>query len=874
MPAHPRRSPALSLPRWRLGQREQRHGWVGGLTLPQRLLVLGVAVVIASTVALGGVGVVEARSFSARAQGHVQSLVDADLAGAARDAVALVQAQSRTVQAKVDSDLRVARHVLDAHGPVTFSSQAVQWSARDQYSGAVRAVRLPRMLVGGQWLGHNADPAVRTPVVDDIAALTGSTVTVFRRMNEHGDMLRVATTVRTTSGQRAVGTYIPAVHPDGVTDPVITALLAGRTYRGVAYVVDDWYVTAYQPLHDPDGHLVGALYVGVRQDNLDTLRTALADSQVGGTGSVTVLRGSGDRLGEEVFPESPQAQPDRRRSDHTRQMAAAGGGLAPGEIRSGSYTAVGADGRRTPMLFQVGYYAPWDYVIAVEAPQSELTDAQAAIAAGQRAMTGTVVLVAVAVSLLGAAGTVLVGRRVARLQAQLSHQAFHDALTGLANRTLFTDRVEQALHRAARSGAAVGVLFIDLDDFKTVNDSLGHDAGDQLLLDVAHRLRAALRVGDTPARLGGDEFAVLLEDLTHPAQTQVVTDRLLHALAAPFPIAGTEVRVRSSIGVATSTAALADAGQLLSAADVAMYAAKAAGKGRAAQFDPALAAAAAERLQLRADLERAVDREEFVLHYQPSVILADGRVRGVEALVRWQHPSHGLVPPGQFIPLAEETGLVVPIGWWVLREACRQGAQWRRDHPDVDLVLTVNLAAAQLRQADCSHQVADALASSGLHPAALTLEITETVLADASADAQLAALKQLGVKLAIDDFGTGYSSLSYLSRFPIDLLKLDKSFVDDVSDRDDQRVLVQQIIQLGHALGLTTLAEGVETSAQHRCLLDLGCQLAQGYLFSRPQPPAAISDLLRDGQPLATTTAAAATTIGPMTTAAGGLAQL
>jgi diguanylate cyclase (GGDEF)-like protein len=499
---------------------------------------------------------------------------------------------------------------------------------------------------------------------------------------------------------------------------------------------------------------------------------------------------------------------------------------------------------------RVACYAPWDYVVAVEAPQAELSAVQAAVDAGQRAMTSTLLLVGVAVSVLGAAGTALVARRLTGLQAQLTHQAFHDALTGLANRSLFADRVEQALLRAARSGTAVGVLFLDLDDFKTVNDSLGHDAGDQLLVEVAHRLRGALRSTDTPARLGGDEFAVLVEELSDPADVELVADRLLRALAAPFLLAGTEVLVRSSIGLATNSAERSDGGQLLSAADAAMYAAKTAGKGRYAVFTPAMTADAAERLQLRADLDRAVDRGELVLHYQPTVHLDTGRIRGVEALVRWQHPTRGLLYPGQFIALAEETGLIVPIGWAVLRQACDQAAQWRAAHPGLDLAVTVNLAAAQLRHPDCTRQVAHALAASGLDPAALTLEITESVLMDDDADRQLAELTQLGVKLAVDDFGTGYSSLSYLSRFPIDLLKLDKSFIDEVTERAEQRVLVHGIIQLGHALGLTTLAEGIETPAQRACLADLDCQLAQGYLFSRPIPADAVGGLLRSGQPL------------------------
>jgi diguanylate cyclase (GGDEF)-like protein/PAS domain S-box-containing protein len=416
-----------------------------------------------------------------------------------------------------------------------------------------------------------------------------------------------------------------------------------------------------------------------------------------------------------------------------------------------------------------------------------------------------------------------------RLEHQLTHQAFHDPLTGLANRALFIDRVNHASQRRD-DGRRVAVLFMDLDDFKTINDSLGHVAGDLVLRAVSERLRAALRPEDTVARLGGDEFAVLLEH-ADPEVARAVADRLLEALDAPFEIGGRQVRIGASIGAAFA----ADGGNadaLLRNADVAMYTAKGRGKGRIELFEAAMHAAAVTRLELRADLEHALDRHQLRLRYQPVFDLPSGRLDSFEALLRWRHPSRGELQPGDFVPLAEETGLIVPIGRWVLDEACRQAQAWRETgHPD--LSVSLNVAPRQLQEAELIRWVGDALARSGLPPEHLMLELTETgIMLDEGG--LLAQLRALGVRLALDDFGTGYSSLSYLARFPIDVLKIDRSFVARLGREDEDTALVRSVVQLAATMNLRTVAEGIERPEQLERVKELGCDFGQGYFFAEP----------------------------------------
>ncbi len=424
-----------------------------------------------------------------------------------------------------------------------------------------------------------------------------------------------------------------------------------------------------------------------------------------------------------------------------------------------------------------------------------------------------------------------------RLEEQLTHQAFHDPLTGLANRTLFKERVEHALERDRNRIERAAVLFLDLDDFKTVNDSMGHGTGDDLLIMVAQRLNRLLRPGDTFARLGGDEFAILLEDVRDLREPRLVAERILGNLRYPFELQGKEFFVGCSIGLGISGSGLENADELLRNADVAMYTAKNAGKGGCEVFQPEMHSAALKRLDLKAGSRRALERGEFVVHYQPILELGSNRVDGFEALVRWNHPQWGLLPPAQFTPLAEETGLIVEMGAWVFQEATRQAALWQATHAtDPPLSMSVNISATQLHRPGFTRSISEILAQSGLDPGTLVLEVTESILVSDAQTAQrsLKELKALGLLLAIDDFGRGYSSLEYLRRLPIDILKVDKSFIDTVIGNTDESALARAIIKLGATLKLKVIAEGIETAAQVDRLKVLKCNWGQGYLFAKP----------------------------------------
>ncbi|MEO7521040.1 MAG: EAL domain-containing protein, partial [Gemmatimonas sp.] len=429
------------------------------------------------------------------------------------------------------------------------------------------------------------------------------------------------------------------------------------------------------------------------------------------------------------------------------------------------------------------------------------------------------------------------------IKQQYMHQAFHDPLTDLANRSLFLYQVGHALARATRAGTRVSVLFLDLDNFKMVNDSLGHAAGDRLLVEAARRLASCVRETDLIARLGGDEFAVLLED-ANDEDVLLVADRVAEAVTKPFHLEGKEAFVSASIGIARTTAG-ETADELVRNADVAMYVAKTRGKGQYVLFEPQMHTAALERLVVEADLRRAIEHEEFMLEYQPIVLLKTGEIIGAEALVRWVSGDRGTVQPSVFISIAEETGLIVQIGRWVLKAACRAAQAWEMER-GIPMRITVNLSGRQLQEACIIDDVRTALQESGLPPSRLVLEITESMLmnnTDLSMQ-QLTRLKALGVSLAIDDFGTGYSSLSYLQRYPIDILKIDKAFVDAVDKGGEGSVLASAIVALGGTLRMTTVAEGIETEAQRMHLLQLGCELGQGFLFAPPLPPEAFWRLL------------------------------
>ncbi len=433
------------------------------------------------------------------------------------------------------------------------------------------------------------------------------------------------------------------------------------------------------------------------------------------------------------------------------------------------------------------------------------------------------------------------------LEEQLEHQAFHDALTGLPNRPLFLDRLRQALARAERRENSVAVLFMDLDGFKRINDSLGHEVGDRLLVAVAGRLGAGVRLADTVARFGGDEFVILLEDIASAGEAIRAAERIAEELRAPFVLAGEEVTVTTSVGIALNATGRDRPEDLLRDADSAMYEAKKKGKARYEVFDPSMNERAVARLRLENDLRRALERDEFAVHYQPEVSLESGEVIGAEALVRWKHPARGLVYPEEFVPLAEETGLIVPIGWRVLREACRQARRWQDQRASASLPkMSVNLSARQLTHPGLVEDVAGVLRASRLEARDLILEVTESgLMGDVETSvAILRRLKDLGVRIAVDDFGKGYSSLYYLKCLPIDILKADRSFVGGLGTDGKDEGIVRVVIELAHTLGLEVVAEGVESGEQLEHLREVGCDLAQGFYFWRPVPTERAGELL------------------------------
>ncbi|MFZ0172590.1 MAG: EAL domain-containing protein [Acidimicrobiales bacterium] len=460
-------------------------------------------------------------------------------------------------------------------------------------------------------------------------------------------------------------------------------------------------------------------------------------------------------------------------------------------------------------------------------------------------------------------GIVVNGRLVddrKALEQELIQRALHDPLTGLANRVLLRERLETALLRRDRSARRPALLFIDIDDFKTVNDGYGHDAGDRMLIEVGSRLRTGIRPEDLVARLGGDEFAVLIEegDESPTAATDVAT-RILEALQPAFDVAGNQIHVRASIGIASYRSGTADADLILRQADIAMYDAKANGKSRYATFSDEMDELVQHRLDIESGLRTALQREEIRVVYQPIVALATRQVEAVEALVRWQHPTRGLLSPAAFLDVAEETGLIIPLGRFVLREACCQLRRWRKSFTP-EMRVTVNLSANQLHGASIVDEVATALEETGIPADALVLELTEgSLISDvAGAAVTLDSLRSLGVSLAIDDFGTGYSSLSHLRHFPVDTIKVDKSFVDGVCGVTEEATLTRAVLAIGEEFCLQVVAEGVETEDQDNELRRLGCRYGQGYLYARPMGPEAIDDLLREaahaGQALELTT--------------------
>ena len=432
---------------------------------------------------------------------------------------------------------------------------------------------------------------------------------------------------------------------------------------------------------------------------------------------------------------------------------------------------------------------------------------------------------------------------------RLEHRAFHDPLTGLPNRYLFMDRLRQALRRTKRrAGSKVAMLFMDLDGFKAINDSLGHEVGDRLLVAVAKRLQSYLRPEDTLARFGGDEFDVLLEGIGVVKGAVRVAERITEEFREPFVIDGRELYVKASIGVSLRDARTKSPEDLLRSVDTAMYRAKDEGLDYKV-FDETMHGRAIDRLELENDLRRAIEREEFVVHYQPIVNLQTGGLWGLEALVRWDHPERGLLDPDEFVPMAEESGVVVPMGELVLEEACRRAVEWQREFPRTSpLAVSVNLSGRQLRRPDLHEVIEQALEESGLSASSLGLDITETVYISAldTNTVALDRLKATGIRVSIDDFGSGYSSLSYLKRLPADILKIEKSFLQDLGLKVEDTAIVQSIVDLAHVLGMEVVAEGVEVEEQETLLKEMGCDFAQGFYFSKPLPLEEVAGVLAE----------------------------
>jgi diguanylate cyclase (GGDEF)-like protein len=502
----------------------------------------------------------------------------------------------------------------------------------------------------------------------------------------------------------------------------------------------------------------------------------------------------------------------------------------------------------TGLLMAGGGYVVWDLASAVSRAASLVATAQPAgeVAGTRHDEIGTLMVSFNRMMTTIEQQAEEISQFPKRLE-QLTRQAFRDSLTGLPNRALFMDRLSHGLTRARRRHEHLAVLFLDLDRFKVINDTLGHAVGDQMLVEVSKRLGGSVRPGDTVARLGGDEFGFLLEDVADAETAEAVALRIEAELDKPLPFEGREIFITASIGISLSSARIGMPEEMLRDADLAMYHAKAKGKARHELFDISMSAPAMDRMDLEMDLRSAISRHEFRLHYQPILRLDTGRITEVEALIRWQHEKRGLLQPESFIGLIEETGLIVPIGQWVLNEACRQARAWQLEFPSTPpLVMSVNLSAKQLQHPTLVQEIRQALSESGLDASCLKLEITESVvMQDAAATlAKLKELRELGIRFAIDDFGTGYSSLGYLKSFPVDTLKIDQSFVQGLSNQGNDNAIVRAVVTVAKTLNMDVTAEGVETDHQRLELKALGCDRAQGFLFAAPAEAGDVGPLL------------------------------
>jgi diguanylate cyclase (GGDEF)-like protein/PAS domain S-box-containing protein len=653
---------------------------------------------------------------------------------------------------------------------------------------------------------------------------------------------------------RGASTLTELVGPDGAIDPVES---------GIARVVSELPADGDSPFRIQDasaGELLvapipcriarrGAVLIGVHGPAPDDLDESFA---ILGTQAALALDAS--MQAEELHSKRSEARFQQivRNSSDAILILDRDGRIryqTPSVVRVLGFLSMDLDGAEITQLVHPNHAVHLDHFLAglLHAPAQSVRTTDLQLVRADDSIIHAEVVGSNLVDTPDVGGVVLTirdvtGRRT--LEDQLRHQAFHDSLTGLPNRALFVDRVDHALDRVRRADDNLpAVVFIDLDDFKTVNDSLGHGAGDELLGVVADRLRNCLRTGDTPARLSGDEFAILLEDAPDNEAVVDVAERVLEALQEPVTVEGAEVYVKASIGVATRKGPTTTSDELLRNADLAMYTAKANGKGCVAVFEPSMHDRAVDRLAIKSDLERTVNAGELDVAYQPIVRLDTGTIVGFEALARWNHPVRGAVSPVEFVPIAEDTGLILPLGRLVLERACHQLAIWRRGGSGQNWRVSVNLSARQLLAPDLVAMVRGATANAGLDPTALTLELTESVLLSDSERVlrRLHDLKDLGIQIAIDDFGTGYSSLSYLQRVPFDVLKIDRAFVSALRDGHPEATLVRTIMDLARTLGRTAIAEGVEQAVEVDGLRRLGCEYAQGFLFGRAADPETVS---------------------------------
>ena len=823
------------------------------------------------------------QQFGAQAQKEVTSLVDADMNHITRAAFDLVKSQDESIRGQVNHALLVADDQFCSAGGVEIGGSAVCWKAVNQLTGQARPLQLPRMTVGRAWLGANLRMDRETLLVDKISRLTGSAVTIFQRVNAQGDILRVATNVQTKDGRRAIGTFIPAVNPNGAQNPIVAAMLRGETYYGNAFVVNAWYVSAYKPIKDARGAVVGVLFVGYRQQSLPTLQQAIRESRVGQTGSLAVLGAAGSIQGEYLISgaggqEGHNAWNDRDAQGRlfARDLVRRASALPPSQIASARYR-VGEPGAAPRWkVYRLAFYAPWNWAIITCADEQEFLAFNARLRGEQTRMIhlfiGEALFMACVCGLLCvwakrvAARLEQMGQQtrkalelqsdndsleqvVAERTRQMEHQAFHDALTDLPNRALFRNRLDFALTRRQRQAAPLAVVFIDLDNFKFINDSLGHDAGDQMLIEIARRLLACLEPGDTVARLGGDEFVLLLEHVDCAQDALAVGERILQSWHQPLELKGKEHLATGSIGVAFSKDGEPTSETLMRDADTAMYHAKSQGKAACVLFHPDMNQDVRERMEIENGLRVALEHKELRVCYQPLIDLRTGRLIGAEALMRWQHPQRGLLAPGHFIAIAESSGLIVPMGYWVLEQACRQTMAWAESFTlNSHFTISVNLSGKQLQRDDVVERVGEVLRQTGLPPAHLKLEITESVMMEdvEGAVAKLRRLKALGVMLALDDFGTGYSSMASLSSFPIDTVKIDKTFVQRMDSDEDAASVIAAMISLSKALRLDVTGEGIETQDHVTQLQSLGCDIGQGFYFARPLTTTQMAEPMRD----------------------------